>query len=432
MDYGIFYGSSENIALRGTARGITSTVAAATNIATATAATASNVASNVMKTAVVGGSGYMYRLLPEETSPLVWQAMFGIAGGVIFFGGYRMLKWVSKIDTNTNDSSNFYSKLSSGMYRSFAGMVTMVGNGLERTLDYSLGLGFLFGGGGRKDKSSELYEYKYLSDLDEMLQTKLDDMENPEMAEVDTIRVGKSIYPLEVFRSFTRNYRKRLLRKTDKTPIVKRIAIPAEEFDWKRSFVEEIVPPQDKKLMMRYEPETDSFWWYSDSSSVQYKYLETVARKYVCDFNRLDVFIDIRDELKKGVEDAKKRNGDGDGSGDGGDGGSGSGKGSLSENERKVYAKFKRYNKKAARVDPTLGNKKMIIKAKANRYSYKGKLIDYDEYIQKANENDNANTSTPGNGSENGIDSDADANKKHDFEHISWRDWKIGRFEGWR
>jgi hypothetical protein len=83
-------------------------------------------------------------------------------------------------------------------------------------------------------------------------------------------------------------------------------------------------------------------------------------------------------------------------------------------NERKIYAKFKRYNKKSARVDPGLGNKKMIIKAKANRYSYKGKLCEYDKLINDKNAI---------------VGGD---NKEHDVENVSWSEWKKINFDYWK
>lgn len=336
--------------------------------------------------------------LPMETSTQVWTTLMGLAVPVLCYAGYKVWKWIIQFD---------------------------------------------------EENKQEPYEYKYIKELDDMLQTKLDDIQNPEMANVDTIRVGKIVIPLDVFKSFKRNFRKRLIRKTDEIPIVKRVPIPTEEFDWKNSFVEEFVPtngysvptaniktivgcvsktdlvdnsgnetgdsnetgdnvisvPNGKRVMMRYEPETESFWWYSDTTSIQYKYLETVARKYVCDFNRLDVFVDIREELKKGAEESKKRKMDEDNENenDGRD---------TSINEKKIYAKFKRYNKKAARSDPSLSKKMMIIKAKANRYSYKGKICDYEKLI-----ND-----------KNGM-SEKDTNEA---EHVSWSEWKKINFDYWK
>lgn len=319
--------------------------------------------------------------LPMETSDKVWTTLIGLTVPVLCYAGYKVWKWIKSVED---------------------------------------------------DNKVEPYEYKYIKELDDMLQTKLDDIQNPEMADIDTIRIGKFIFPLDVFKSFKRNFRKRLIRKTDEEPIVKRVPIPAEEFDWKNAYVEEFVPNNNsksvinsinisetnediseivngKRVLMRYEPDTESFWWYSDSSSIQYKYLETIARKYVYDFNRLDVFIDIRDELKKGVEASKKHKKDQEENSENKDDDK-----TKSMNEKKIYAKFKRYNKKAARTDPTLGNKMMIIKAKANRYSYKGKICEYEKLMDEKNKANGGNE------------------ENNDLENVSWSEWKKINFDYWK
>jgi hypothetical protein len=298
-------------------------------------------------------------------SPRMWSAMIGLAVPVLCFASYKIWRWVKHISTPTEE---------------------------------------------------QLYEYKYLDELDALLETKLDDMKNPEMADKDTIKVGRNIFPLEVFRSFKKNYRKKLLRKTDNEPVVKRVPIPAEEFNWTESFAEDKLP-NDKWISMRYEPDTESFWWYCNSSTIPYKYLETVARKYVCKFNRLDVFIDIREELKKGIEENKKRNQTKENEGD-----------TPSANEKKIYAKFRKYNKKAARTDPSLGGKRLIIKARANRYSYKGKMDDYNKLFDKNGDSRNGRDSVTGDCRKyDNVDNDTVK-----VENISWNDWKNDTFNEWK
>lgn len=329
---------------------------------------------------------YACSWLPPNTQPKLWTALLGVTGVVIGFAGFRMWEWIDGIRKSQKN---------------------------------------------KERERSERYEYKYISELDNLLQSTLDDMENPELANVDTIKVGGSVFPLSVFKSFSRNFRKKIVRKAEAAPIVKRVAVPADEFDWVGSYVDDMVPvgasrdPNDgKKVVMRYDPETESFWWYCDNPSVQYKYLETVARKYVCGFNRVDVFVDIRNELKKGDDDLQKRLAV-DESPD-----------CLKENDvgmnqKKVYAKFKKYNKKAARTDPTLGGKRMILKAKANRYSYKGKLADYEKLFHSAN----ADANTYHKGDEVIVDEhDTHGCENHTkaVEKVSWSEWKLGNFEGWR
>lgn len=209
------------------------------------------------------------------------------------------------------------------------------------------------------------YEYLYQEELDQLMETKIDDLENPHLADQDTIKLGSKIYSLkEFFTEFSRNYRKRLIRQAERPPIVKRTHIPYEEFDWKNLYSQDETPRGN--VYMRYEPETESFWYYTNDKTIPYKYLETVARKYVCEHNRLDVFIDIREELRKGAEALKNT------------------ESQPSEeenmNQKTVYAKFKRYNRKNARASNS-SKKRVVVKARSNRYSYRGTTEDFERLI---------------------------------------------------
>jgi hypothetical protein len=324
--------------------------------------------------------------LPAETSPRIWSTLLGLTGMAICYVGYKAWSWLDKVRKEHDRIS---------------------------------------------EEHRNRYEYKYLDKLDTLLQSTLDDIENPELSDVDTIKVGGSLMPMTVFKSFTRNMRKRMVRKSETAPVVKRVSVPAEEFDWEGSYVDDMVPvgtsrdPADgKNLVMRYHPETESFWWYCDNPSVQYKYLETVARKYVCDFNRVDVFVDIRDELKKAEAENRKK-----------DESVGSDDGDATEdavvhesdaNKKKVYAKFKKYNKKAARADPSTGGKNVILKAKSNRYTYKGKIDEYEKIVGANKDEDVVIEDGDGEGT-----SCTCANKKL-AESVSWSEWKISGLHNWR
>jgi len=230
-------------------------------------------------------------------------------------------------------------------------------------------------------KEQELaYEYYYQEELDQLMETKLDDLENPDLAEKDTIKVDRKLYSLkEFFTSLPRNYRKRLVRKSNNLPIVKKVPVPFETFDWQNSYSEDETPRG--RVSMRYEPSTESFWYYTNDKNIPYKYLEAVARKYVCEHNRLDIFIDIREELRKGAEAlkeaAQKKPTDED-----------------NVNQKTVYAKFKKYNHKNARASNS-SKKRVVVTARANRYSYRGTIEDFEQLCRADT------TETPVNGPEN-------------------------------
>jgi hypothetical protein len=208
------------------------------------------------------------------------------------------------------------------------------------------------------------YEYYYQDDLDQLMETKLDDLENPALSSEETIKVDNKLFALSEFLRFPRNYRKRLMRQSKREPLVKRVAIPYDQFDWKDSYIKDETPKGT--VYMRYEPDTESFWYYTKDKGIPYKYLETVARKYVCEFNRLDVFVDIREELRKGQEALKEAQADG--------------KEEEAVNQKTVYAKFKKYNHKNARASNS-SKKRLVVKARSNRYSYRGSVEDFEKMV---------------------------------------------------
>ena len=57
-----------------------------------------------------------------------------------------------------------------------------------------------------------------------------------------------------------------------------------------------------------------------------------------------------------------------------------------SDSSSSVFASFKTYNKKNA--DDMMKNKNWLIRENANRYSYRGKLEDYERYIATRKESD--------------------------------------------
>jgi DNA repair exonuclease SbcCD ATPase subunit len=148
-------------------------------------------------------------------------------------------------------------------------------------------------------------------------------------------------------------------------------------------------------VMMIYDKEKNSFKYYSDNT-IPYRYLEPVARKYVKFFNCRPIFVDMEEELKNAEEkwerekEAKEKE--------------------LNEKEAKevnekveqkksVFAKFKSYNKEAGsgrvNVAPPPKNsipnrvltdaqekEKILLKEKANRYTYEGKLVNF-SFIKK-------------------------------------------------
>lgn len=142
-------------------------------------------------------------------------------------------------------------------------------------------------------------------------------------------------------------------------------------------------------VIMLYNDTRKVFEYYSDSS-VPYRYLETVCRKYVITFNCKHLYVVMESELKKNMEESKriseekeekdkkeKNNPD-----------------TTNKPKKSVFAKFKSYNKEAGtghvniavppknsipnlRIDTKHSNEPVVLKENVNRYSYQGKTGNY-------------------------------------------------------
>jgi hypothetical protein len=156
--------------------------------------------------------------------------------------------------------------------------------------------------------------------------------------------------------------------------------------------------PQGNVLMI-YDKDRESFKYYSDSN-IPYRYLEVVGRKYVKSFHCRPLFVDMEEELKlvdekwtkeyelkkaKEIEEKMKQE-------------ENIKNNKPLEKKKNVFAKFKSYNKdsggKMSMAPPpknsipskslieTKENEKILLKEKANRYTYEGKFANF-RFLQK-------------------------------------------------
>ena len=112
--------------------------------------------------------------------------------------------------------------------------------------------------------------------------------------------------------------------------------------------VEEITP--EGKVRMKWE---DQFLYWSERP-IQYKYLETVARKYVIVYNCKENYINIFAELAKAYY-----------------------KPEVEVKQNTAFAAFKSYNT----INKKLKVKRAIINEKSNQYKWKGKIAEFDKPI---------------------------------------------------
>ena len=129
-------------------------------------------------------------------------------------------------------------------------------------------------------------------------------------------------------------------------------------------------------VLMYYSSKLGSFVYHSNTKEIPYNYLETVARKYVIEYNCKKLYIDIRKEYEKGVtkykeikaKEEKALKDEKDGKFD-----------DTKENKKKqIFANLKTYNRKSE-VNNKQKDKIYILKEQANRYSYRGKIEEYSE-----------------------------------------------------
>ena len=138
--------------------------------------------------------------------------------------------------------------------------------------------------------------------------------------------------------------------------------------------VTETTPRGD--VLMYYSSKLGSFVYHSRTKEIPYKYLETVARRYVIEYNCKKLYIDIRKEYEKGVNKYKEIKAKEDKAAKDAKDGTVE---DVKENKKKqIFANLKTYNRKGE-VHNKQKDKIYILKEQANRYSYRGKIEEYSE-----------------------------------------------------
>jgi hypothetical protein len=123
-------------------------------------------------------------------------------------------------------------------------------------------------------------------------------------------------------------------------------------------------------VLMYYSSKLNSFVYHSKTKEIPYKYLETVSRKYVIEYKCKKLYIDIRKEYEKGLHkynEIKEKGEKGE-----------ENKDSNDNKKKQIFAKFKTYNRKGE-VHNKQKDKIYILREQSNRYSYRGKIEEYDQ-----------------------------------------------------
>lgn len=149
-------------------------------------------------------------------------------------------------------------------------------------------------------------------------------------------------------------------------------------------------------VFMRFNREKGSFEYYSNST-IPYRYLEPIGRRYVMTYHCKPLFVDLEEELKKSEEKLKQQQSKNI-----------SAEETILTNHSAVFAKFRKYNKdtssttavansnaskysknrtsESGTLPPHMrvnlpnvnaSSEKQILKENANRYTYEGRLSNF-------------------------------------------------------
>ena len=154
----------------------------------------------------------------------------------------------------------------------------------------------------------------------------------------------------------------------------KRLIMPMPMLSEPPPTIQEVTPRGE--ILMYYHVDNKAFEYYSNNKNLPYKTLDAVARKYVCTHNVPSIYVDIREEVKKGMDKCLKKKGDN--------------KDTCLDVAKpttsaasSIYAVYKNYKsgETAATSDGNgnVGNnsKKVILKENVNKFIFKGRIDDY-------------------------------------------------------
>lgn len=123
-------------------------------------------------------------------------------------------------------------------------------------------------------------------------------------------------------------------------------------------------------VLMSYNKDTESYWYYADNKNIPYMTLDTVAREYAVKYDCKILCVNYKEEWEKSKaaaleskKEGKKKEKEGK---------------NEEKSEQNVFANFKTYNTKN-RTDSIKRRRYRIMTDKSNQFSYKGKLREWKE-----------------------------------------------------
>ena len=154
--------------------------------------------------------------------------------------------------------------------------------------------------------------------------------------------------------------------------------------------IQEVTPRGE--ILMYYNVNHKAFDYYSNNKNLPYRTLDAVARKYVCLHNVPSIYVDIREEVKKGIDKCSKKIKDAkhaDASVD-------ATKPTPASSIFAVYKNYKSGATAAADSNGGVGNnyKKVILKDNVNKFIFKGRIDDYALDVKAREKKENSSNKT--------------------------------------
>jgi hypothetical protein len=186
--------------------------------------------------------------------------------------------------------------------------------------------------------------------------------------------------------------------------------------------IQEATPRGD--ILMYYDVKNKEFVYYSNNKNLPYRTLDAVARKYVCLYNVPSIYVDIREEVKKGFEKCKNKAKCVDSAT------------TTSSSSSSMYAVYKNYKSGSTATTSAAdsngvgkNSKKVILKDNVNKFIFKGRIDDYALDVKAREKKEKSSKKTRNENDENeqksggGNKDDADNEEKEEI-NISYSEFK--------
>jgi hypothetical protein len=143
------------------------------------------------------------------------------------------------------------------------------------------------------------------------------------------------------------------------------------------------------EILMYYDVNNKEFVYYSNNKNLPYRTLDAVARKYVCLHNVPSIYVDIREEVKKGFEKCKANCVETT---------------TTPSTSSSLYAVYKNYKSGATATTRSNGigqsSKNVILKDNVNKFIFKGRIDDYALDVKAREKKENSSKTRNGGGSD--------------------------------